>query len=241
MRKLYHFGQLVKEIDYFAYPRTGSHFFRYSTSGLFDIVSRKHLHIENPEAIDRQREITPEVLYGLDLREPGVAYQPVWLNGTANGVHGRPMDGNNQVIILIRDPKATVYSLYRVHRDRWHGVPDIDNGVSEQWLAHTFQEFASFYHGAFDLMDSLGDRSLLIRYEEMVASPEPLRRLVDFCGVKPKLQPDFVHFLTRFDRFAKPGERTFYRSGDNDAWRHDAVWTAKLQNVEVPDFSRFGY
>lgn len=243
MRSQYYFGQLVKEIDCFSFPRTGSHFFKYCTSGLFDLITRSHAHLENPEAIDRQREINPEVLYGLDLREPGVAFQPVWINGTANGVHGRPVDGSNPVIVLIRNPFATAYSLYRVNRDRWHGVPNLDrdNDIRVQFLTQTLQDYAAYYHSAFDVMESLKDRGLLIRYEELVASAEPLTRLVAFCGIKPKLQPEFVHFLTRFDRFAKPGDRTFYRSGDNDAWRRDETWMSTLASIKVPDFSRFGY
>ena len=241
MKSLYHFGELVREIDYFAFPRTGSHFFRYCTSGLFDIVSRTHAHIANPEAIDRQQEINPQVLYGLDLREPGVPFQPIWINTVPNGVHGRPIDGSNPVIVVIRNPVATAYSLYRVHRDRWHGVPSIDSQVSVEWLSQTLQEYSAFYNAAFDLLDSLGDRGLLIRYEDLVATADPLHRLVQFCGVKPKLQPDFVHFLTRFDLFAKPGDRTFYRAGDNEAWRRDQVWMEILGRLSVPDFSRFGY
>jgi len=239
MRNLFYFGQLLKEIDCFAFPRTGSHFFQYCTSGLFDLITRSHAHLANAEAIGRQQELNPEVLYGLDLREPGVAYQPVWINGG----HGRPIDGGNPVIVLIRNPFATAYSLYRVNRDRWHGVPNLDkdNDISRQFLTQTLQDYFAYYSSAFDFMESLADRALLIRYEELVASAEPLTQLVTFCGLKPKLQPEFVHFLTRFEHFAKPSERTFYRSGNDEAWRQDTAWLAKLDSVEKPDFSRFGY
>jgi hypothetical protein len=49
------------------------------------------------------------------------------------------------------------------------------------------------------------------------------------------LSPSFVHWLTSFERFTKPGARTFYRAGNNDAWREDAEWK---EMAEKSDFAR---
>lgn len=236
MKEQYFFGRtLAKQIDFFAFPRTGSHFFRYCTVGLFDLVALPQPSTDDPEAIDRQRELDPLALYILDLREDGVPYVPVCFNARANGQHGIPVLGDCPAVVLMRDPMPTLYSFYRVARDRWG--ERIDRPAA--WVRAKAKRYAEFYDAGLAIAAANPGRVLVLRYEDLAASPEALRRLVDFVGVRPKLRPELVHEVTRFERFARPGARTFYRAGDNDAWRSDADWAAILKEADLPDLTRF--
>jgi hypothetical protein len=237
----YFFGRtLATRIDMFAYPRTGSHFFRYCTQGLFDLVAIPGPAVDNAEAIDRQRELEPDILYALDLREDGVPYQPVWFNATAGGEHGTPVATPFPRVILAREPIATVYSGYRVARDRPDWPQKLDADLPT-WLGHRFRSYHRFCTAASVLLAAEPDRTFIVRFDELRASPELLERLVAFVGVTPKLRPSLVHRLTRFDTIARPGERTFYRSGDDDAHRRDDAFTAAIASMSLPDFSPFAF
>jgi hypothetical protein len=234
----YFFGRTpAREIDVFAFPRTGSHLFRYCTAGLFDLVALPQPGLDNPEAIDRQTELNPQALYALDLREDGVPYSPVWFNTSATGQHGFPAKGEAPMVVLIRDPIPTFYSFYRVSIDRW--MRPIDD--PPLWIQAKCQRYCSLYDAGFKALAESPKDSLLIRYEELVASVEPLRKLIELVGVRPKLSPDFVHSITKFDQITKRGPRTFYRAGDNDAWRNDKEWCAFLERADLPDLSRFAH
>src|SRR5579875_3878036 len=55
-RDQYYFGTLIKQIDVFAFPRTGSHLSAYCFNGLFDSVSLLPEALRtSPEPISRQR------------------------------------------------------------------------------------------------------------------------------------------------------------------------------------------
>jgi hypothetical protein len=238
MKEAYYFGRgLAKEIELFAYPRTGSHFLFYCLSGLFDLVSREHQELHNQEAISRQAELNEAVLYALDLREDGVPYQPVRIDALSNGIHGLPRTTQKPQIILIRDPIATLYSLFRTGTERWGMViPDLS-----AWLGKTAGEYEQFYTEAFNILSQENGKCLLVRYEALVEGPNELKKIVDFVNVKPKLTPDFVYQITKFETFVRPGERTFYRSGDNHLWRQDSRWIEALRSIEDRDFAAFGY
>jgi hypothetical protein len=238
MKEAYHFGRtLAKEVEFFSYPRTGSHFLFYCFSGVFDLIARRHAELHNQEAISRQLELHESVLYALDLREDGVPYQPVWIDALSTGVHGLPRKAEKPAIILIRDPIATFYSIFRAGRDRW----GMTISALPAWLKTTADEYERFYGEAFNILSGDDGPCLLVRYEALVAGPDELQRIVDFVGVTPKLRPDFVHRITKFESFVLPGERTFYRSGDNDIWRQDARWLEALYAIEDRDFTAFGY
>jgi hypothetical protein len=236
----YYFGRrLARQVDYFAFPRTGSHFLRYCTQGLFDLVAFEHPDLEHEEALSRQAELDPCALYALDLREDGVPFAPVQINAQVTGRHGAPKEGGERVLVLIRDPMSTVYSLHRVMTTRWK--PERRIGDLPAWIGGQLEQYGAFYSKAFDVIRASGSRGMLIRYEELVESSEPLEQLVALVGVAPKLTPAFVHWATRFDRFVREGERTFYRAGDNDAWRRDEAWCEALARAPRPDLSAFGY
>lgn len=232
----YYFGSLVKQIDVFAFPRTGSHFLAYCFSGLFDSVSLlPQAHRTVPEAISRQDEIRDEALYALDLREPGVPFQPVWLNPLSGGVHGLPFLSENPALLLIRDPVATAFSAWRA-RERLGFNLETPDDLNDHW--NRYQEF---YSAGMDMLAQSPGNTLLARYEQLAATVEALDDIVHFVGIKPKLEPRFVHWVTRFENLVKDGNRTFYREGRNDAWKRNAEWCDLVRRTGMRDFSRFGY
>lgn len=240
MKPRYYFGRVpAKRIDVFAFPRTGSHFLNYCCEGLFDLVWFPTRGIDKAEAVERQRELDPTALYALGLREDGVPYAPVHFDHGANGQHGPPVKGDWPVLILIRDPIATAYSYYKAATTRWSMGERM--GDPAAWVGEKLACFRAYYERAFGVLAEHPRESLLMRFEELAAGPEALRRLVDFVGVRPKLSPEFVHAVTRFDAMVRPGERTFYREGDNKAWRSDAVWRDILDRATLPDCADLGY
>ena len=238
VKELYHNGRfLLHEIDLFAFPRAGSHFLFHVLSGLFDLVDRDHPHLRNAEAIARQEELDPMMLYALDLREDGVPFQPIFVNPRATGMHGVPAKGNNRALLLIREPVATAYSLYRANRDRWGlQLPELPLHIKQ-----TLEQYAAFYDTGLNIVLECPMDFLLLRWEDLVRDPDTLRRVVEFVGIRPKLNCEFVHHITRFGSMVRPAARTFYRQGDNSAWKQDAAWTAALAASAHYDFTRFGY
>lgn len=234
----YYFGStLAKRVDYFAFPRTGSHFLWTSFTGLFDLVFFANQFVDNPEARQRNDELNPLATYAMKLREDGVPIQPVYINAAPNGVHGGPVLGPDPAIILIRSPHPTIYSWYHTATERWSAqIDDIP-----AWMRDAYAGYARFYDTAFDLARTHPDRVHLIRFEDLKNSPTPLAQVAAFIGVRPKLSPEFVFEWTRFDRMTREGKRTFYRTGDNATWRTDPVWNDHLRRVNPGDFTRFGY
>ncbi len=233
----FHFGLLVKSVNGFAYPRTGGHFFNYCLTGLFDYISLPHPYMHIQEAIERQTELNPEVLYALLLREVAAPFCPVHFEWLSNGVHGVPRESDLPTIVLIRDPVATVYSRYRTRREGWHNVSQL----SVEYLRAELLHYTSFYDEALAVLSRQTDRGLLVRFEDLVAGPQSLDRVVAFIGTTPKLQTSFVWNLMRFDNVVKPGTRTFYLAGDNTAWATDEPWIAALSSMKDLSFERFGY
>jgi len=234
----YYFGTtLAKRIDYFAFPRTGSHFLWTSFTGLFDLVFFANQYVENPEARQRTEELNPLATYAMKLREDGVPVQPVYINAAPNGVHGGPVLGSDPAIILIRNPHPTIYSWYHTATERWSAkIEDLPHWIQEAYCGYT-----SFYETAFAMQQANPSRVHLVRFEALKEDPSVLAGLAAFVGVQPKLSPEFVFEWTRFDRMTRAGHRTFYRTGDNATWHSDASWRAHLKAVAPGDFSRFGY
>jgi hypothetical protein len=234
----YYFGTtLARRLDYFAFPRTGSHFLWTAFTGLFDLVFFPNAYVANPEARQRRDELNPHALYAMKLREDGVPFQPVYINAAPNGVHGGPVKSAHPAIILIRDPHATIYSWYHTAIDRWGAT--IDDVPA--WIQQSYRDFASFYDETLALIAADPAAIHLVRYEELRRDPAAIASLVAFVGVRPKLSPEFVFEMTRFDRMTREGRRTFYRTGDNASWRGDEAWRRHLEAAAPADPSRFGY
>ena len=234
----YHFGtRLALRCDYYAFPRTGSHYLWACFTGLLDLVFYPNDFVDNPEARQRADELNPHAFYVMRLREDGVPYQPVYINAAPQGVHGVPVASDWPTIILIRDPHPTIYSWYHTATERWGAkVPD-----RVAWMREAYRQYGEFYASAFDLLEKQPARTHLIRFEELKADSAVLQKLVSFIGVQPKLAPGFVHWWTDFERMTQPGPRTFYRVGNNERWRSDAAWQADLKQVSTGNFDRYGY
>lgn len=234
----YHFGtRLARRCDYYAFPRTGSHYLWACLTGLVDLVFFPNEFVDHPEAKQRAEELNPYAYYALRLRDDGVPYQPVYINAAPQGVHGIPSPGAWPAIVLIRDPHPTIYSYYHTATERWGAkVPD-----RVAWLRDAYRQYREFYDAALMLAESKPGHTLLVRFEELKAHAATLERLVSFIGVQPKLSTAFVHWWTDFDRIAQPGPRTFYRGGNNAVWRNDAAWHSDLTAAAPGDFSRYGY
>ena len=234
---------LTEELHYFSFPRTGSHFFVHCLNGLFDLITFPHEHLHHTEAISRQQEINPEALYALDLREEGSIHQPLFLNASPGGggaTHGRPFPSPKRSVILIRHPLPTLYSFYRVNRDRWGGAIE-DPGA---WLETQLSAFVDYYDAAFAVLAADPERNLLVRHEALTAGVAALEEVVRFVGLQPKLSPDFVHWITRFERFARSdaeAPRTFYRAADPLAYAADPVWQELVAGLDPTRWQRFGY
>lgn len=234
----YYFGTtLAKRIDYFAFPRTGSHFLWTSLTGMLDLVFFPNQFVNDPEARQRSEELNPLATYAMKLREDGVPFQPVHIDAAPNGVHGGPVMGNHPVLLLIRDPHPTIYSWYHTSVERWGAKIDDVPG----WIAEAYRGYARFYDAALTLHREHPDRTHLVRFEELKASAAVLAGVAAFIGVRPKLSAEFVFEWTQFDRMTRAGERTFYRSGDSSSWKKDARWRELVRAVAPGDFSRFGY
>ena len=232
-------GAQLKELDYYAFPRTGSHLLYYSLTGLFDLVTKLPEEIRtNPEAASRKFELSEEAVYSLQLREPDAAVAPLLLNTMRHGLHGLPEPGDNAILMLIRNPLAATFSAWCTRRRLGF---DLDTGAQ---LAKHLDRYEQFYDAAIQLVASQDTPALLIRYENLV-SPFAFRDLdaiAKFVGLQPKLSPRFVAWVTRFDRFVARENRGFYRAGDNTAWRGNEDFADLLASAGPPrDFRRFGY
>ena len=69
----YYFGtRLAVRCDYYAFPRTGSHYLWACLTGLLDLVFFPNEHVDNPEARQRVEELNPYAYYAMRLREDGL-------------------------------------------------------------------------------------------------------------------------------------------------------------------------
>lgn len=232
----YRFGtRTAIEVDFFAFPRTGNHFLWHNLTGLYDLVffPLESRFAEEPR--QRQAELDPMILTALKLRQDDAGFHPVHVRHSTNGIHGLPLDQGRPMIILIRDPRPTLYSYYMTAVERWKEViPSPD-----AWLAHQATQYRLFYQTAAQLRQLTPSRVLLLRYEDLKHDASTLHELVKFVGAPTKLPVEFVFWCCQFGRMTREGQRTFYRAGDNEAWRRDAEWSARL--ADLGDFSEFGY
>lgn len=233
----YHFGTLSTRLEFFSYPRTGSHYLWTCLTGLLDLVYFPNEFIAQAEPRQRAEELNPHAFYVLGLRDAKVPFTPVYIDPEPRGTHALPAAGKWPVILLIRDPWPTVYSHYHTATDRW-GLK-VDDRVA--WIRQAFAHYRDFYTAGFALALQRPVPVHVVRYEKLVAGPEALIDLVDFIGVRPKLDPKFVHWWTQFDRMTRPGPKTFFRAGNNEAWRKDESWLRDLRAADVGSFDVFGY
>lgn len=242
----------------YSYPRTGSHFLTHCIRALYDTgvndlddwsgvqwraepgSAQKGIHLRGEdEARDRDNEINPLALYALSLRGNCGRRSPLVLDHERNGAHGLPdvPGADERGCILIRDPLATVFSYYRVWTSRWEPGEAFDSAS----VRHHLTSYCEFYDRALRVIEESEGRMILLRYEDLVFSSSALQILCNFLSQSPKLEPEFVWHMTKFDNFARTGVRSFYREGKNGAWRTDAAFCAMAGVLEEFDFRRYGY
>lgn len=234
---------LIEEIHLFGYPRCGSHFLIYCLAGLYDLRNSKESYPQlDAEVATRPNELDPQAVYALGLREEGAISQPLlWVNALPNGVHGIPVVSANRRFILIREPQATIYSLYRVNRDRWGG-PVSASTEATAWIEERLTDYQDFYRHGFAVRDADPAKTCVVRYEELSASPMALSAIAAFIGKPTKLSPEFIFWVTNFRRFTLAGaERTFYRAGDNTAYLDDPLWQRLTSRIDPARWAGFGY
>lgn len=234
----YYFGtRLAARCDYYAFPRTGSHYLWACLTGLLDLVFFRNDLVDLPETRQRAQELNPHAYYVLRLREDGVPVQPVYLNAAPNGLHGLPQPGDWPLLILIRDPHPTIYSWYHTAVDRWQAqIPD-----RVAWIQDAYTRFSEFYRAARAAQDAGRVPVHLVRFEDLQRDPAVLTGITSFLEVSPKLKPEFVHWWTQFDRMVAPGQRTFFRGGDNRRWQQDDAWMADWRRAAPRGLAEFGY
>ncbi|HEU0121029.1 MAG TPA: hypothetical protein VFQ91_10940 [Bryobacteraceae bacterium] len=242
----------------FSYPRCGSHYLTHCIRALYDTdennledwsgvqwrsepgAAERGVHLRgDAEARDRENELNPLALYALSLRANCGKQSPLILDHERNGAHGLPEAPatNERACILIRDPLAMVYSYYRVWTSRWEPDEPFDSGS----VRHHLDSYCSFYDTALRVIEESQGRTILLRYEDLVLSPLALQNLCNFLSQTPKLEPEFVWHMTKFENFTRAGARSFYREGNNGAWRSDAAFCAMAGVLEDFDFRRYGY
>lgn len=77
------------------------------------------------------------------------------------------------LIGLVRNPMDTLYSAFR----RWKTPPE---ALQYEWL--------TAYANLRQLSGQLGEKVVIVRYEDLVASLEPLRPVFEFCGAMPSTE-----------------------------------------------------
>jgi hypothetical protein len=168
-----------------------------------------------------------------------------------------------RVILLVRDPRDVIVSLYHQKRDRRQGY-DGSLGEFLEDRVGGFESLLCFYDAWVAGLD-VPDAVLVVRYEDLHDRAEDeLRRVLDFVGVSgvtPAVVADAVDFasfgnmrrLEEADAFAsdklrprRPGDLDSYktRRGRVGGFRNDLTidQIARLDRLmAASDADRFGY
>ena len=228
----------TKRIDYFAYPRVGSHFLFHIFSGLYELILFESEDFKTEEYLARKNEINEFSLYALSLSDLNKSTrQPIFVNPKANGIHGTPIDSGFPIISLIRHPLATAYSYYRLERDRFNR--SFSN--EKAWILDKLNEFDKFYTQVFEVKNKIKNDMLILNFEDLVSDDKYINNIVDFFNVEPKLDPNFVYNCTKFENFTSNSDRTFYRNGDNEKWLQDDNFKLMIKDFDFKKFRKFGY
>ncbi len=113
------------------------------------------------------------------------------------------------LIGLIRNPLDTIYSQYK----RRNSPPE---KVQSQWLVA--------YHNLLKLKEILGNRLLILRYEDMVSSLQYLEPVFNFCGVS-----------------GSTTDNTYMHSKSIAKWKNDALFGFSLSPETINLAERYGY
>jgi hypothetical protein len=113
------------------------------------------------------------------------------------------------LIGLIRNPMDTIYSHYR----RWKSPLE---KVEKRWIIA--------YQNLLKLGNVIGDKLIIVRYEDMVSSLEPLEPVFSFCGVT-----------------ASDADKTYFHQKSIHKWKDDKLFGFSLSNETVELAEKYGY
>ena len=227
-----------KQFHYFAFPRVGSHFFFHCLTGLYDLILFDSECYHTSEYQKRSDELNPNALYALRLHDLSLGKtQSIYVNPCPNGIHGDPIYSGLPIISLIRDPFATVYSFLNLNISHFK-VESIDY---EKFIIQNLDKYTLFYRSLLEISNEHPSELLLIKYENLVSSPETLNTLVEFINTSPKLRPNFVFDQVKFDNLVNPHNKSFFKFGTNSMWRKDERFCAVVKQYGETRFNKFGY
>lgn len=113
------------------------------------------------------------------------------------------------VIGLIRNPMDTIYSQYQ----RWKSPP---TAVEKQWMIA--------YQNLLRLKEILGDQLVIVRYEDMVSSPETLAPVFQFCEVT-----------------ANETNKSYFHRKSIQKWKQDRLFGFTLSDEATALAETYGY
>ena len=163
--------------------------------------------------------------------------QPIFINPKANGIHGFPINSGFPIISLIRHPISTVYSFYRLQRDRFN----FKFTNKERWIQDKLKEYLDFYSRIFQLKEQNKSKMIILNFEDLVSDEKYIYKIVEFINVEPKLDVEFVYNCTKIQNFFSAKKRTFYREGDNLKWLNDIDFIKYIKSFNLNEFDKFGY
>jgi Sulfotransferase domain len=122
-----------------------------------------------------------------------------------------------KVILLIRDPRDVVVSMY--HERTKRGMQPVFTGSLDQFIREPIGSFDTLlkFYDVWLRRRKPGKRTLVVRYEDMHLRPEnELRRIVDFIGLKDIGDAEISDAIkfTMFDRM-----REMERNNTMNNWR----------------------
>ena len=113
------------------------------------------------------------------------------------------------LIGLVRNPMDTIYSQFK----RWRTRPE---ELQNQWITS--------YQNLLKLKKLVGDKLVIIRYEDMVSSIETLQPVFDFCNA-------------RIDSVNK----TYLHQKSISKWKNDSKFGFRLSDTIISFSQKYGY
>lgn len=113
------------------------------------------------------------------------------------------------VIGLIRNPMDTIYSQYK----RWKSTPE---NVEKQWI--------TAYRNLQKLRHIIGEKMLIIRYEDMVSSLNSLDPVFVFCGTS-----------------SSDADKTYFHRKSLCKWKDDKLFGFALSHEAIELAEKYGY
>lgn len=112
------------------------------------------------------------------------------------------------IVGLVRNPLDTIYSQFK----RWYSIP---KKIERQWIIA--------YQNLLKLKKSIPDKLIIVRYEDLTNSIEPLSSILDFCGVNDQIEENFFH------------------SHSIKKWKDDRIFGFSLSPECINLANKFGY